>query len=127
VDVFGLSGGKHKNSKDATGNFELYIVYESDAPDAEVLKVGKANSDDVRANGRNAREATSERLARKDSRYPNAVAKPLRNLGQTTTGKAERVEAKEVRTRRNAGMKLPLNKEKRKMYQANSLRKKKGH
>ncbi|EHG5994734.1 hypothetical protein HVZ03_02295 [Escherichia fergusonii] len=60
----------------------------------------------------------SEQIARK--KYPDAIAKVLENLGSTTTGKAEAIEAKRIRTLRNQGHELPLNRENRKEYRANS-------
>ena len=69
--------------------------------------------------GTNRRAHNSARKAQKMG-YPDAVAKPLKNLGDTTTGKAKAVEAKVVRTLRNQGHELPLNRENSKSYKANS-------
>jgi hypothetical protein len=89
------------------------------------LKVGKAKSEDVMENGKNRRAQTSARKARQHG-FPNAEARVIRDLGETTTGKAKAVEAKRVRTLRNQGHDLPLNKEKARAYQANSRPRKTG-
>lgn len=74
------------------------------------IKIGKADADDiVPTNGRVRRAHDSLRKAQKI--YPNAIVEIIEELGQTTTGKAEAVEAKRVRTARNNGVDLPLNKE----------------
>lgn len=115
VDIFGLAG--NRNANNAEGEYELYGVYESDAPGAKLLKVGKAKSEDVMADGTTNRRAhTSARLAKKRG-YPNAVQKPLGKLGKTTTGKAKRVERKLIVNLRKRGHELPLNREKGKRYQ----------
>ena len=70
------------------------------------------------ADGKNRRMHNSERQAKKQ--YPNAFAEEYRDLGYTSTRKAIGAEAKEVRTRRNKGEELPLNREKKKSYHKNS-------
>jgi hypothetical protein len=60
------------------------------------------------ADGSNRRAHTSARKAQKAG-YPDAVARPIKDLGETTTGKAKAAEAKTVRTLRNQGHDLPLN------------------
>jgi uncharacterized protein RhaS with RHS repeats len=118
LDIFGLN----RNSKDAKGEYEIYIVYDKDPAkhkDAKPLKVGKAKSEDVMTSpgyaGKNRRAHTSERLARKKG-YSDATVVTYKKLGTTTSGKAARVEAKIVRILRNQGNALPLNKEKDKRY-----------
>ncbi|MDO4434571.1 MAG: hypothetical protein Q4B82_08345 [Alysiella sp.] len=88
-------------------------------PTLRLLKIGKADADDIMpTNGRVRRAHNSLRKVQKI--YPNAIMEIIEELGQTTTGKAEAVEAKRVRTARNNGVDLPLNKEKRRSYKANS-------
>ena len=118
IDALGLN----RNSNNSKGEYELYIVYDKDPAihkDAKPLKVGKAKSEDIMTSkeykGKNRRAHTSERIARKKG-YPDATVVVKKKLGRTTTGKAKRVEAKMVRTLRNQGNKLPLNKEKNKSY-----------
>ena len=62
-----------------------------------------------------ARVLQSERKARKAG-YPDAKAEVVKNLGNTTTGKAKEAEAARVRTHRENGNSLPLNKERDKKY-----------
>ena len=114
IDPLGLI---HLNKLTAKANFKLYIIYE-DETKKKVLKIGKAKSDDVMADGKNRRMHNSERQAKKQ--YPNAFAEEYRDLGYTSTRKAIGAEAKEVRTRRNKGEELPLNREKKKSYHKNS-------
>ncbi len=114
IDPLGLI---HLNKLTAKASFKLYIIYE-DETKKKVLKIGKAKSDDVMADGKNRRMHNSERQAKKQ--YPNAFAEEYRDLGYTSTRKAIGAEAKEVRTRRNKGEELPLNREKKKSYRKNS-------
>ena len=119
IDPWGLAK-VNRNSNSAKGKYELYAIYENDSPNAKILKIGKAKSEDVMADGiTNRRANTSARIARKRG-FPDAIQKPYKILGETTTGKAKKVEAKEVRKLRNKGHELPLNREKAKAYQANS-------
>jgi hypothetical protein len=113
VDVFGL---QNRNCNDAEGEYELYGIYENSEPDADLLKIGKAKSEDVMADGTNKRAHTSERKARQAG-YPEAEQRPYEKLGQTTTGKAKESEAAAVRQERQSGQELPLNKERDKRYQ----------
>ena len=73
---------------------------------------------DVMADGKKRRMHNSERQAKKQ--YLNAFAEEYRDLGYTSTQKAIGAEAKEMRTRRNKGEELPLNREKKKSYRKNS-------
>ena len=114
IDPLGLI---HLNKLTAKANFKRYIIYE-DETKKKVLKFGKAKSDDVMADGKKQRMHNSERQAKKQ--YPNAFAEEYRDLGYTSTRKAIGAEAKEVRTRRNKGEELPLNREKKKSYHKNS-------
>ncbi|MGP1363475.1 MAG: RHS repeat-associated core domain-containing protein [Bacteroides sp.] len=107
----------HLNKLTAKANFKRYIIYEDEAK-KKVLKIGKAKSDDVVVDGKKQRMHNSERQAKKQ--YPNAFAEEYRDLGYTSTRKAIGAEAKEVRTRRNKGEELPLNREKKKSYRKNS-------
>jgi hypothetical protein len=75
--------------------------------------------------GDNRRAHTSERKAQQRG-FQNAKADVIRELGETTTGKAKAVEAKMVRTLRNQGHNLPLNQERGRSYQANSRPRNKG-
>jgi uncharacterized protein RhaS with RHS repeats len=119
IDPWGLAK-VNRNSNSAKGKYELYAIYENDSPNAKILKIGKAKSEDVMADGiTNRRANTSARIARKRG-FPDAIQKQYKILGETTTGKAKKVEAKEVRKLRNKGHELPLNREKAKAYQANS-------
>ena len=114
----------NRNSNSAKGRYELYAIYEDNTPNARILKIGKAKSEDVMADGiTNRRAHTSARIAQGKG-YKNAIQRPYKALGETTTGKAKKVEAKVVRTLRNQGHELPLNQEKAraKSYQANSRR-----
>ena len=112
-------GWQNRNSKNAKGHNVLYEVTDDGTPSGKKLKIGKAKGEDLKADGTNKRAAASARKAQKAG-YPNAGARVVEDLGVTTTGKAERVEAKRVRTLRNQGHELPLNKEKRIMYKENS-------
>ena len=119
IDPWGLAK-VNRNSNSAKGKYELYAIYENKSSNAKILKIGKAKSEDVMADGiTNRRANTSARIARKRG-FPDAIQKPYKILGETTTGKAKKVEAKEVRKLRNKGHELPLNREKTKAYQANS-------
>ena len=82
------------------------------------LKIGKANAEDVMANGTIRRVHTSEREAQKLG-YTNAKAEVIKDLGKTTTGKAKDEEAATVIKERKEGNELPLNKEKDKKYKLN--------
>ena len=110
-------GWIHRNSKNAKGHNVIYKVVDEDT--GKILQIGKAKGDDRMATGENRRAHASERRAVKAG-HPNAKAQVIKDLGMTTTGKAERVEAKIVRTLRNQGHELPLNRERRKSYRANS-------
>ena len=112
-------GWQNRNSKNAKGHNVLYEVTDDGTPSGKKLKIGKAKGEDLKADGTNKRASASARKAQKAG-YPNAGARVVEDLGVTTTGKAERVEAKRVRTLRNQGHELPLNKEKRIMYKENS-------
>lgn len=105
---------KNKNSNDAEGNFVLYQIKQGDKV-IQILKIGKADADDVMADGTIRRVHTSLRLARKAG-YVDAEATVIKTLGTTTTGKAKQEEAAEVRQQRANGNELPLNKEKDKNY-----------
>lgn len=105
---------KNKNSNDAEGNFVLYQIKQGDKI-IQILKIGKADADDVMADGTIRRVHTSLRLARKAG-YVDAEATVIKILGNTTTGKAKQEEAAEVRQQRANGNELPLNKEKDKKY-----------
>jgi len=80
-----------------------------------ILKIGKAKSEDVMADGSNRRAHTSARKAQKAG-YPDAVSKPVKDLGYTTTADATKEEAKMVRGLREQGHELPLNRERGKAY-----------
>ncbi|TGE23527.1 DUF6443 domain-containing protein [Hymenobacter metallicola] len=101
----------NKNSNEAVGNFVLYQVENGD----EILKVGKANADDVMKSGAIRRVHTSERLARKAG-YTDAKARVVEDLGRTTTGNAKKAEAARARDHRSNGHSLPLNREQDKNY-----------
>ncbi|MEM6738361.1 MAG: RHS repeat-associated core domain-containing protein, partial [Bacteroidota bacterium] len=104
----------NKNANNAEGNFVLYEVKDG----GDVLKVGKANADDVMSDGTVRRLRTSERKAQKEG-YTNAQGEVVKDLGTTTTGKAKEAEAARVRNHRSNGNELPLNREKDKRYQPN--------
>ena len=99
------------NSNSAEGHFVLYEVEEGGIK----LKVGKANANDIMADGTIRRIHTSERKAQQAG-YPNAKSKVVEDLGTTTTGKAKEAEASRVKNERTNGHSLPLNKEKDKRY-----------
>ena len=113
IDPWGLAK-LHKNNKNYEGNFSLYSVWEDDSR-TEILKIGKADADDIMpTTGDVRRMHTSLRKAQVN--YPKAVAGITLELGKTTTGNAEAIEASQVRALREQGHKLPLNKERRKAY-----------
>ncbi|UOY06607.1 hypothetical protein L0P88_22125 [Muricauda sp. SCSIO 64092] len=106
----------NKNANDAEGNFVLYEVKQSD----EILKVGKADADDVMADGTTIRRVhTSTRKAKKEG-YENATGEVVEDLGTTTTKKAKQAEAARVRNLRENGNELPLNRERDKSYKPNN-------
>jgi RHS repeat-associated protein len=113
VDVATSTKKVNKNSNNAEGNFVLYEVKEG----KEILKVGKANADDVMADGVTIRRVhTSTRKAKKEG-YKKATGEVVQDLGKTTTGKAKKAEASRVVNHRKNGKKLPLNRERSKAYQ----------
>ena len=63
IDPLGLAKrsankkGSNRNRNDARGEYELYEILESDKPNAEILKIGKAKSEDVMADGTTNRRA----------------------------------------------------------------------
>lgn len=110
----GSDDKKHKNKKDAEGNFVLYEVKDKDGT---ILKVGKANADDIMSDGKTIRRVhTSERKAQKEG-YSDAKAEVVQDLGKTTTGKATDIEAARARGYRvDKPDALPLNRERDKRY-----------
>ena len=129
IDPLGLAKrsankkGSNRNRNDARGEYELYEILESDKPNAEILKIGKAKSEDVMADGTTNRRAhTSARKARgvlgADGKalYPDAIHRTRKKLGCTTTGEAKEEEARIVRKLRREGKTLPLNRERDRKY-----------
>ncbi|MCX6221336.1 MAG: RHS repeat-associated core domain-containing protein [Bacteroidia bacterium] len=100
----------NKNANKAEGHFMLYEVEDK----GEILKVGKADANRTNSLGDPVRMKASERQAQKT--HPDAKARPVQDLGQTTTGQAKEAEAARVRDRRANGNTLPLNKERDKRY-----------
>lgn len=105
---------KNKNANEAVSHFVLYEVFDSKTK--EILKVGKANADDLMADGVIRRAHTSARLARKLG-YTNASFRIVEDLGTTTTEAAKGLEAARVVKLKKEGNALPLNKETGKAYQ----------
>jgi RHS repeat-associated protein len=102
----------NKNNINATGNFVLYEVVDKSG---QVLKVGKANADDVMSSSGQIRRAyTSTRQAVKQG-YEEASHVILPGT-YSTTGQAIRAEAGTIINYRAHGMQLPLNRERNSIY-----------
>lgn len=106
------------------GEWKIYDVY-TDETKTQRVKVGFADNERKHQTAGTAKR-TQDSLRKAQKTFPNAVVEERPGVYKTSKGKMKRIEAKQVRTLRNQGHVLPGNKERQKMYKANSKPKKKG-